>query len=177
MNTAVKSILCLALASLLLSARPTYAGACASSGTFLNEGPQVASTGGAVAPAQDSPLLTDDLPEAIQKALAELGGRRREVEALKSAVGARDDKIRVLEGIIAQQEQIIALWKTAATDRAAANALDAKIEASYKATVTSYELELARVRIERDKARRAKKWWGLAGVVFGVVVTVIATTD
>lgn len=127
-----------------------------------------------MADCQDPPVLTDDLPEAIQKALAELAGRRREVEALKSAVGARDDKIRILEGIIAQQTEIIEQWKTAATERAGANTIDAKLEASYKASVAKYSVELANVRIDRDKQASQKKWWLAAGIVIGTVVGVLA---
>lgn len=134
----------------------------------------MAASHGAVADCQDPPVLTDDLPEAIQKALAELAGRRREVEALKSAVGARDDKIRILEGIIAQQTEIIEQWKTAATERAGANTIDAKLEASYKASVAKYSVELANVRIDRDKQASQKKWWLAAGIVIGTVVGVLA---
>ena len=129
---------------------------------------------GSLEASQDSPLLTDDLPEAIQKALAELAGRRREVEALKSAVGVRDDKIRILEQIIAQQTEIIEQWKTAATERAGANVFDSKLEASYKASVARYSVELAAVRIDRDKANRARKWWFATGLVLGVVAGVFA---
>lgn len=135
---------------------------------------------GAVADSQDRPepaFLTDDIPEAVQKALVELEGRRREVAALRLAVGVRDDKIRILESIIAQQTEIIAEWKNAATERATANKLDAKLEESYKASVARYAVELANVRIDRDRQAGQKKWWGLAGVVLGVVVTLIATKD
>lgn len=132
----------------------------------------MASPHGAVAASQDSPVLTDDLPEAIQKALVELEGRRREVAALRLAVGVRDDKIRILEGIIVQQTEIIDLWKTAATERANANTLDAKLEASYKASVAKYSVELANVRMDRDRQAGQKKWWGLGGLVVGVVLTV-----
>lgn len=180
MNTLAKSILSVLLVSLLLSARPTFAGDSSHSGTCPGEGPTLAATHSTVAAAQDAPstvLIGDEIPEALQKALAELDGRRKEVAALRLAIGARDDKIRILEGIIAQQADIIALWKTAARERATANAADAKIEASYKASVTNYELELARVRIDRDRQASRKKWWGLAGLVAGVVIGVLASQD
>lgn len=106
---------------------------------------------------------------AIQKALEELKGRRAEVEALKAAVGARDERIKGLVDIIADQDRIIALWKEAAGARGEANAADAKIEASYEASVKQYEAELARVRQERDSARRSRWLWALGGAVVGVL--------
>lgn len=117
------------------------------------------------------------MPEALQRALAELAGRRQEVAALKLAVSARDDKIRLLESIVAEQERLITEWRTAATERADVNRLDAKIEKSYQDSVARYGVELARVRIERDKARSVKKWYLAAGLVLGVVVGVFAAKD
>lgn len=177
MNTIVKSVLCLALVSLLLSARPTYAGVFENSGTSPNDPAQVAASHGAVEASQDPAFLTDDIPEAIQKALVELEGRRREVAALRLAVGVRDDKIRILESIIAQQTEIIAQWKTAATERATANTLDARLEASYKASVAKYSVELANVRIDRDKQASRKKWYFVAGLAVGILGGIFAAKD
>ncbi|MCC6793013.1 MAG: hypothetical protein IT336_15095 [Thermomicrobiales bacterium] len=170
------------LVSLLLNAQPTFAGVSASSGTYPNDPPAVASPPGAVASPQDRQdagpaFLTEDLSPALQKALAELEGRRQEVAALRLAVGVRDDKIRILEGIVAQQTELVERWKTAALERADVNALDAKIEASYRDSVARYSVELARVRQDRDKQASLKKFWAIGGFVLGVVVTVIATKD
>lgn len=177
MNTSVKSILSVLLISLLLSARPTFAGDSVNSGTSPNDPAPVAPSHGAVAPSQDSPILTDDIPEAVQKALVELEGRRREVAALRLAVGVRDDKIRILEGIIAQQTEIIELWKTAANERAGANSIDAKLEKSYQASVARYAVELANTRIDRDKQASRKKWYFVVGVVLGVLGGMFAGKD
>lgn len=179
MNTLVKLTLSVLLISLLLSARPTSAAVSANSGTFPNEPPAMASSHGAVAAPQDAPstILTDELPEAIQKALVELEGRRREVTALRLAVGVREDKIRILEGIISEQEQVIAHWKTAARERAGANAIDAKLEESYKASVAKYSVELANVRIDRDRQASRKKWYFAAGLALGIVGGIFAAKD
>lgn len=110
---------------------------------------------------------------AIRKALEELAGKRAEVAALHETIGAKDKQIRALTDLLDNQEQIIELWKEAAKERAGANEIDARIEASYKQSVAAYSVELANVRIERDKARAQKKWWGLAGLAFGIVVGVL----
>jgi len=114
---------------------------------------------------------------AIRRALEELAGRRAEVAALKETIGAKDEQIKALNNLLVQQAQIVEQWRTAATERAGANTIDAKLEASYKASVSRYAVELANVRIDRDRQAGQKKWWGLAGVVLGVVVTLIATKD
>ena len=114
---------------------------------------------------------------AIRKALAELEGRRAEVAALKETIGAKDKQIKALGELLDQQTQIIAQWKTAATERASANTLDAKLEASYKASVAKYSVELANVRIDRDKQASRKKWYFLAGLAVGILGSVYAAKD
>jgi chromosome segregation ATPase len=119
----------------------------------------------------------DDDARAIEQALAELAARRKEVEALRVAVGARDDRIAVLERIVADQDKLVQLWKQAATERATASAADAKLEASYQESVKRYEAELARVREERDSARRTR--WTIGGLCLavGAVVGFVAARD
>lgn len=137
------------LVSLLASARPTSAAAWQSS------------------------VISDDAEAvALQKALEELSQRRKEVDALRASLGARDERIKVLEQIVADQDKLVELWKTAATERATANGLDAKIEALYKESVAKYEIELQRVRAERDAARRQRWLWALGGIVIGVALVV-----
>lgn len=113
--------------------------------------------------------LTGDEEKAIEAALVELEGRRREVEALKVAVGARDERIRTLERIVADQEKLVALWKESALARKDTNTLDDEIKASYDRSVKAYETELGRVRGERDRAKRQRN-------VLGVVVVVLIVT-
>lgn len=139
----------------------------------------------AVALATSATARTDDPPPpavaqaetatetAIRKALAELEGKRAEVAALKEVIGAKDKHIKALNELLDQSAQIIEQWKLAAKERGTANALDAKLEESYKLSISRYAVELAAVRIERDKARAAKKWWGLAGLAFGFAVGVL----
>ena len=114
---------------------------------------------------------------AIRRALEELQQRRLEVDALKVAGKAKDDHIQSLEAIIERQAQLISLWKTAAEERHNANDSDARIEASYKESVSRYAVELANVRIDRDRANATKKWWFAAGIVIGVVAGVFAAKD
>lgn len=114
---------------------------------------------------------------ALQKALEELSGRRREVEALKAAIGARDERIKGLLEIIADQERITALWREAAEARANANATDDKIKASYEQSVKAYEVELARVRADRDAAKRQRWFFSGVALVLGAVLGVLATRD
>lgn len=110
---------------------------------------------------------------AIRKALAELEGKRAEVAALKETIGAKDKHIKALNELLDQSAEIIEQWKLAAKERGTANSLDAKLEESYKLSISRYAVELANVRIERDRARAAKKWWGLAGLAFGFAVGVL----
>lgn len=98
----------------------------------------------------------------------ELDGRRREVEALKAAMGARDERIRTLERIIADQERLIELWKSSALARGQANAIDDEIKASYERSVKAYADELVQVRRDRDRARRQRN------VLFGILVALLA---
>ncbi len=130
------------------------------------------------APAQSlEPLMVTQIETteqtAIRRALEELAGRRAEIVALKETIGAKDKQIKALTDLLDNQAQIIALWKEAASARAGANAIDARIEESYKQSVAAYSVELANVRIERDKARSRAKFWGLAGLAFGIVVGVL----
>jgi hypothetical protein len=114
---------------------------------------------------------------AIAKALAELEGRRAEVAALKEVVKAKDTHIAALERLIEQQTKIIAEWRTAAEARAVANDVDARLEASYQESVKRYEAELARVREERDSARRSRFTWAAVALVVGAVVGFVAARD
>lgn len=114
---------------------------------------------------------------AIQKALVELAQRRKEVEALKAANAARDERIKGLLEIIADQERIIVLWKQAAEARANANAVDDQIKASYEASVKAYDAELARVRGERDAARKQRWTFASVALIFGAVLGVLATRN
>lgn len=111
---------------------------------------------------------------AIRKALEELAGKRAEVAALKETIGAKDKQIKALTDLLDNSMQIVEQWQKAANERAGANEIDARIETSYKQSVAAYSVELANVRIERDKARAQKKWWGLAGLAFGIIVGVVA---
>lgn len=111
---------------------------------------------------------------AIRKALEELAGKRAEVAALKETIGAKDKQIKALTDLLDNSMQIVEQWQKAANERAGANEIDARIETSYKQSVAAYSVELANVRIERDRARAQKKWWGLAGLAFGIIVGVVA---
>lgn len=117
---------------------------------------------------------SDEEAVAIAKALAELEGRRAEVAALKETLAAKDKHIAALEGLVADQAKLIDLWRTAATERHAANDADARIEASYQESVKRYEAELERVRKERDSARRSRWLYALGGVVLGAALVVAA---
>lgn len=109
--------------------------------------------------------------KAVAAALAELEGRRKEVEALKAALGAKNEQVQALEAIVAQQEKIIAEWKASAEARREANESDAKIKASYEASVKAYEAQLAEMRHDRDKWR--SRFTKLATGVGIVVLTVL----
>lgn len=124
-----------------------------------------------------APLSDAQLQTALRKALEEVEQRRLEVAALKEAGKAKDEHVKSLEAIIANQAQLVDLWRTAATERAGANALDAKIEQLYKESVSRYAVELAAVRIDRDKQASQKKWWLAAGIVIGAVAGVFAAKD
>lgn len=131
-----------------------------------------------VSPPVVAQALSDtQLQTALRKALEEVEQRRLEVAALKESGKAKDDHVKSLEAIIKTQAELIDLWKTAATERGAANALDAKIEQLYKESVSRYAVELAAVRIDRDRQAGQKKWWGLVGVIVGVTIGVFATRD
>ncbi len=143
----------------------------------------------AVALATSATARTDDPPPpaaaqaetatetAIRKALAELEGKRAEVAALKEVIGAKDKHIKALNELLDQSAQIIEQWKLAAKERGTANALDAKLEESYKLSISRYAVELAAVRIDRDRQAGQKKWWLAAGIVLGVVAGVFAAKD
>lgn len=126
---------------------------------------------------QTSSVIDDQEAVAIQKALVELAQRRKEVEALKAANAARDERIKGLLEIIADQERIIVLWKQAAEARANANAVDDQIKASYEASVKAYDAELARVRGERDAARKQRWTFASVALIFGAVLGVLATRN
>lgn len=130
-----------------------------------------------VSPPVVAQLSDTQLQTALRKALEEVEQRRLEVAALKESGKAKDDHVKSLEAIIKTQSELIDLWKTAATERGAANALDAKIEQLYKESVSRYAVELAAVRIDRDRQAGQKKWWLAAGIVLGVVAGVFAAKD
>lgn len=118
--------------------------------------------------------FNDDEAKAINKALAELEGRRAEVAALKDLVGAKDRQIASLESLIAAQAKLVEQWRAAAEARHDANDSDAAIKASYEASVKAYEKELAETRADRDRWRSRFKLGVIWGAVGGAVLTVLA---
>lgn len=153
---------------LILSSRPTtYARDFGTSGCSTDGQGQDAPTEGQ--------FLTGPELQSIRQALDELALRRREVEALKSSISARDERIKILESILADQEKLVALWRDAAQNRKDANATDAKIEASYKESVERYAQEVNRLREDLAKAKRSRsRWRAIAVTLGGIVVTAIA---
>lgn len=125
----------------------------------------------------DDSATSSDEAVAIAKALAELEGRRAQVAALKEALAAKDRHVATLEALIAGQAQLIELWKTAATERRDANAIDSRLQQSYEESVTRYKEEIERVRGERDSARRQRWLYGFGGAVLGAVVAILAAKD
>ena len=97
--------------------------------------------------------------------------------ALKEVVKAKDTHIAALEKLIEQQSKIIAEWRAAAEARAVANDADARLEASYQESVKRYQEELARVREERDDARKSRWLWAVGGALIGAVLVVAAGRD
>lgn len=134
-------------------------------------------TSGVPAFGQSSETYSPDEEKSIEAALTELAGRRREVEALKSALGARDERVRSLERIVADQDKLIEQWRTAALARKDANETDDEIKASYEKSVQAYATELARVREERDSARKWRDRFGIALIVVVTAGAVFAATD
>jgi glutathione S-transferase len=114
---------------------------------------------------------------AIAKALAELEGRRKEVVALKDALGAEQRRSEALEAAFAACERAAALWKQAAAERRDANVLDSALQKSYEESVTRYKEELERVRKERDSARRSRWTFATVALVLGVAIGVVAAKD
>jgi hypothetical protein len=91
----------------------------------------------------------------MEKALAERDKLRVQVDAQKAV-------------IIAKDEQIASDWKAAALNRKSAITAD---EALFK----RYDDEVARLRLERDSARRNNLLYGALGTVFGIAVGVFAS--
>jgi hypothetical protein len=118
--------------------------------------------------------FSDEEAKALAVALAELEGRRREVEALRATLRIRDERLDGLTRLLADQERLTALWKEAATARREANDADGRIKESYAESVKKYEDEVARVRAERDSARRQRWIFGFGGAVLGAVIAILA---
>ncbi len=127
--------------------------------------------------AQNLENFSDDEAVKIARALAELEQRRVQVVAMQETLAAKDRHVAALEALIAEQARLIALWKTAAAERATANDADEKIQALYEESVKRYEAELARVREQRDDARRSRFTWAAIALVFGAVVGIVAARD
>lgn len=150
---------------------PTFASDSSPSGYSHNEAAPPASEAPGLADQQDSPLLTDDgTPAAIQKALAELAGRRRQVAELEALGKLKDERIAQFEELIRSLEVQVATWKQAAMERATANVLDVKLEASFKDSLKAFDAELERVRKDRDKQAAQKKWYAVGGALMGALV-------
>jgi hypothetical protein len=104
----------------------------------------------------------------MEKALAERDKLRVQVDAQKAVIIAKDEQILALQGVLKVQEQIASDWKAAALNRKSAITAD---EALFK----RYDDEVARLRLERDSARRNNLLYGAVGTVFGIAVGVVAS--
>lgn len=114
---------------------------------------------------------------AIAKALAELEGRRLQVQALTEALKAKSEEADALRGALDATEKALAKWKEAAEARAEANTTDAKLEASYEASLKLLTDEIERVRAERDTARKRNVIIGVLCFAGGVLLTLVATRN
>lgn len=116
----------------------------------------------------------NDLLKSLELALAELESLRKVKSLQVEQIDALQGKVRALEELVEVHKQIAAEWKKAASERATANALDAKQIALFEETVRDAKAEITRIRGERDSARRGQKVWGAVGLLFGIALGVYA---
>lgn len=114
--------------------------------------------------------FSDEEATAIARALVELDGCRATVAALKETLGAKDAHVKALEAALAGSEAALARWREAAESRSEANAADRGLQKSYESSIAAYQLEIARLRQERDSARRSRFLWALGGAVIAVAL-------
>lgn len=79
-----------------------------------------------------------------------------EIAALKAQAGA-------LTGLVEIQRMRAEAWALAATERKSAIVIDDK-------RIALYEADVARLRSERDGARRSQKYYGLGGLLLGIAM-------
>ncbi len=104
--------------------------------------------------------VTEEFLKAAEDAIAER-------DHLRIVVELKDQQIGALNGFIEIQREQVKQWSTAALERKDAIKFDdaaAKLQGE----------EILRVRGERDKARDGQKWWGVGGIVIGIVVGVLS---
>lgn len=83
-----------------------------------------------------------------------------EIAALKAQAGA-------LTGLVEIQRMRAEAWATAATERKSAIVIDDK-------RIALFEADVLRLRTERDKARDGQKYFGIGGLLLGLVTGYLA---
>lgn len=103
----------------------------------------------------------------MQLALAERDRYKSESAAKSEIIAAQTDQLNALRALLQIQKSISSEWQTAAEARKSALSIDDKL-------LAKYDLEVATLRADRDAARKANKFWGVAGFAAGVILTLIA---
>lgn len=119
-------------------------------------------------PQTAKPITVDaEFLKAAQLAIAERDRYKAESDAKTEIIYAKDMQINALKGLLDVQKVISRDWQEAATARKSALAIDDKL-------ILTYDKRIAELQAERDSARRNNKAWGVAGLVLGAGLVILA---
>lgn len=111
--------------------------------------------------------------KSLEVALAELESARKVNSLQREQLDALAGKIRALEDLVKIERERAEAYRTAAAERATANQLDERRVTLFEQSLAEFKAEVARLRDERDAARRSRNRWAVVGV--GAVIFALIT--
>lgn len=135
--------------------------------------PVIAQSNSASSPKTQTVSVSEDFLKAVDLALLELEGLRKLKKLSDQQATEYQDKITVLQAAYDVQAKQLALSEQATGASIEAYATQKQALDKARDVINDYTTELAKVRVQRDKARSWLWKVGAAGLVIGVVVGVL----
>ena len=135
--------------------------------------PVIAQSNSASSPKTQTVSVSEDFLKAVDLALLELEGLRKLKKLSDQQATEYQDKITALQAAYDVQAKQLSLSEQATGASIEAYATQKQALDKARDVINDYTTELAKVRVQRDKARSWLWKVGAAGLVIGVVVGVL----